>query len=202
MKLLFASLRIAAGVAGLSAVLATFADTASRSPINPLNFFGFFTLQSNILTGIVLVVAAVVTLLGRKQSRALIIARACVTTYIVIVGVVYNTLLVGLPGGVELEWANFVLHVAVPIYVAIDWIFFGDRRTLPWNRFWIVLVYPIVWIAVVLMRGATDGWVPYPFLDPSLGYPVVALYCVGIAVGIAVVGSAVWALSRVRLLKP
>lgn len=202
MKLLFASLRIVAGVSGLAAVVATFADTASRSPINPLNFFGFFTLQSNILTAVVLVVAAVVTFLGRTQSPALILARGCVATYIIIVGVVYNTLLAGLPGGVELAWANVVLHVAVPLYVAIDWIFFGDRPALPWKRFWIVLVYPIVWIVVVLVRGATDGWVPYPFLDPSLGYPVVALYCVGIAVGIGVVGTAIWSLSRVRILKP
>lgn len=202
MKLLFAVLRAVAGVAGLTAVIATFADTASRSPINPLNFFGYFTLQSNILTAIMLLVAAVVVLMGRKQSPALILARACVTTYMVIVGAVYNTLLVGLPGGVELEWANFILHVALPIYVAIDWIFFGDRTALPWRRFWIVLIYPLVWLAVVLVRGATDGWVPYPFLSPTLGYGVVTLYCVGIAVAIAVVGAGVWALSRVRILKP
>lgn len=202
MTLIFAALRIVAGVAGLSAVTATFLDTASRSAINPLNFFGFFTLQSNILTGIVLLVTAVVTLMGLKPSPALLLARGCVATYIIIVGAVYNTLLVGLPGGVELEWANFVLHVAVPLYVAIDWIFFGDRPPLPWRRFWVVLVYPIVWITVVLIRGATDGWVPYPFLDPSLGYPVVALYCVGIAVGIGAVGAAIWAISRVRILKP
>ena len=204
MKLLFASLRLLAGVAGLSAVIATFADTASRTPINPFNFFGYFTLQSNILAAIVLIVVAVVTLLGKAQSPALIIARACVTAYVVIVGVVYNTVLVGTPGGggVELAWANFVLHIAVPIYIAIDWIFFGDRTRLPWNRFWLVLGYPVVWLIVILVRGATDGWVPYPFLSPALGYGVVALYCVGIAVAIAVVGVVVWILSRVRILKP
>ena len=201
MKLVFAGLRAIAGVAGLTAVVATFADTASRTAINPLNFFGYFTLQSNILTAIVLLV---VVFRGRSHSRGLVLARACVTTYIIIVGLVYNTLLVGTPGGggVELPWANFVLHVAVPIYVAIDWIFFGDRTRLPWNRFWLVLVYPIVWLIVVLVRGATDGWVPYPFLSPALGYGVVALHCVGISAAIAVVGAVVWALSRVRILKP
>ncbi|MGV8895285.1 MAG: Pr6Pr family membrane protein [Rhodoglobus sp.] len=204
MNLLFASVRILAGVAGLSAVIATLADTASRTPINPFNFFGYFTLQSNILAAIVLIVVGVVIFLGKTQSPALIVARGCVTAYVVIVGVVYNTLLVDTPGGggVELEWANFVLHIAMPVYVAVDWIFFGDRPPLPWRRFWLVLGYPIVWLAVVLVRGATDGWLPYPFLSPTLGYGVVALYCVGIAVAIAVVGAAVWALSRVRILKP
>ena len=202
MKLLFASFRVVAGVLGLAAVIGTFADTASRSPINPFNFFGFFTLQSNILTAVVLIVSAVTIFLGRTQSPALILARGCVATYIVIVGIVYNTLLVGLPGGVELEWANTVLHVVIPLYVAIDWIFFGDRTALPWNRFVIVLAYPVVWLVVVLVRGATDGWVPYPFLSPATGYPSVALYCVGIAVAIAAFGAGAWAISRVRILKP
>ncbi|WP_309616122.1 Pr6Pr family membrane protein [Salinibacterium sp.] len=204
MKLLFAVLRTVAGVAGLAAVISTFADTASRVAINPFNFFGYFTLQSNILTAVVLLTAAAMTFQGRKQSRGLILARGCVTTYIVIVGAVYNTLLVGTPGGggVELPWANFVLHIAVPLYVAVDWVFFGDRTRLPWNKFWIVLVYPIVWLVVVLARGATDGWVPYPFLNPALGYGVVAMYGVGIAGAIGLVGAGVWALSRVRILKP
>ncbi len=75
------------------------------------------------------------------------------TTYIVVVGIVYNLLLAGLEGGISLVWVNGVLHVAIPIYAAIDWIFFGDRSALRWSKFWIVLVYPIVWIVVVLIRG-------------------------------------------------
>lgn len=202
MKLLFAVLRLIVGLSGLVAIVATFLDTASRAVINPFNFFGYFTMQSNILTMVVFLVAALATFAGRKQTPGLVLARACVTTYIVIVGIVYNTLLVGLEGGITLGWANWVLHVAIPAYAAIDWIFFGDRTPVPWSKFWVVLVYPIVWIIVVLVRGATDGWVPYPFLDPAQGYGVVALYCVGIAVGIGVVGAGVWALSRVRILKP
>jgi hypothetical protein len=202
MKSLFATLRLLAGLAGLVAVGATFFDTASRGPINPFNFFGFFTLQSNIITAIVFIIAALATFAHKPQTPVLVLARACVTTYIVIVGLVYNTLLVGLPGGVELEWANFVLHVAMPIYAAIDWVFFGDRRRVAWKRFGIVLIYPLVWVAVVLVRGATDGWVPYPFLSPTLGYGVVSLYVVGIAAAIAGVGAGVWWLSRIRILKP
>ena len=34
---------------------------------------------------------------------------------------------------------------------------------------WLHVLYPVVWIAVVLVRGATDGWVPYPFLNPEQG---------------------------------
>ncbi len=202
MKMLFAVLRLIVGVGGFVAIVATFLDTASRVAINPFNFFGFFTTQSNILTAFVFVMLAINGFSGRSPSLALRFGHASITTYIVIVGIVYNTLLTGLEGGISLEWANTVLHVLIPIYAAIDWIFFGDRSPLPWNRLWVVLIYPLVWLVVVIIRGATDGWVPYPFLDPAQGYGVVALYAIAIAVAIGAVGAGVWALSRVRILKP
>lgn len=202
MKMLIAVLRAAVAVATIAAIVATTLDTASRTAINPVNFFGYFTIQSNIITSIALLLAALATFSGNRQTPALQLLRAAATTYIVIVGLVYNTLLAGLPGGIELEWANIVMHVIMPVYAALDWLLFGDRRALPWKRLWLVLIYPVVWLVVVLARGATDGWVPYPFLDPSQGYGVVALYALGIAGGFGIVGAAVWGLSRVRLLRP
>jgi hypothetical protein len=201
MKLFIATLRLAAGAAGAIAIIATFLDTASRATINPFNFFGFFTMQSNIIFMVVMVLTAIVGFSKRTQSRTLQLVRGCATTYIITVGVVYNTLLAGLEGGVSLEWANWVLHVALPIYGALDWLLFGDRDALPWKRLWVALIYPVVWVAVVLVRGATDGWVPYPFLDPAQGYGVVAGYVVAIFAGILVVAAIVWALSRVRIIK-
>ncbi|MBC7725102.1 MAG: Pr6Pr family membrane protein [Burkholderiaceae bacterium] len=199
---LFAATRLVAALLGLIAVAATFADTGSRTAINPFNFFGFFTMQSNILAAVIFLTAAIWGLTGRERSAGLELARGCATAYMIIVGLVYNLLLAGLPGGVDLPWANNVLHIVIPIYAAVDWLFFADRSALPWNRFWVVVVYPMVWVVVVLIRGATDGWVPYPFLDPATGYGAVALYAVGIAVGIAAFGALVWAVSRVRILDP
>ncbi|WKK71920.1 Pr6Pr family membrane protein [Rathayibacter oskolensis] len=135
-------------------------------------------------------------------GRSLAIARGAATGYIVVVGIVYNTLLEGLAGGVALPWANTVMHLLFPIYGLLDWILFADRPALPRRRLWIVIVYPIVWLVVVLVRGATDGWVPYPFLDPANGYGTVAVYVVIIAVAFLLSGALVWALSRVRVLRP
>lgn len=198
----FASLRLAVVILVVVSIVATFFDTASRATINPFNFFGYFTMQSNIITATVLLIAALATFTGRAQTPALVLVRACATTYIVIVGIVYNTLLVGLEGGISLEWANWVLHVAFPIYVALDWIFFGDHTTVPWKKLWFVLIYPVTWTVVVIIRGATDGWVPYPFLDPASGYGAVAAYAAGIFVLVVVVAAIVFALSRVRIIKP
>jgi hypothetical protein len=189
-------LRMVGAIAIVVAVAATFVDSASRSTVNPFNFFGFFTIQGNLLAAAVFVAAAVAGFSGRRQGPVLVVARGCVTTYMFVVGIVYNTLLVGLAGGVALPWANSILHVVMPLYAIIDWIVFSDRPPLLWKRFWVLLVFPIAWLAVVLVRGATDGWVPYPFLDPRLGYGIVALYAVGIAIAFAGGGAAVWGLSR------
>ncbi|RXZ72015.1 Pr6Pr family membrane protein [Agromyces albus] len=199
---LFASLRLLVVLVIATAIVATFFDTASRATINPFNFFGYFTMQSNIITAVILLLAAVATFRGRPQTPLLVLLRACATTYIVIVGIVYNTLLTGLEGGISLDWANWVLHVAFPVYAALDWILFGDRSAVPWRNLWVVLIFPAVWIVVVLIRGATDGWVPYPFLDPAQGYGIVAMYCIVIFIATVVVGALVFAISRVRVIAP
>lgn len=183
----------------VTAIVATFFDTASRTPINPLNFFGFFTMQSNIITAFVLLVAAVIELGRRSNPGWLVPVRAAATTYMVVVGIVYNLLLAGLAGGVDLAWANWVLHVAFPVYAFLDWLLNSDRHRLPFTTIGLILVYPLTWCAVVLVRGATDGWVPYPFLDPATGYGSVALYVVLIAVAFTIFGALIIAISRLRL---
>jgi len=202
MRILIALLRLAAGVVSIVAIAATFLSSTAKGPVNPFNFFGYFTIQGNILAAVVFVVISIVGLQRSKKSANLTLLHAAATTYIVIVGVVYNTLLVGLAGGVDVPWANDVLHVIVPLYAAIDWLLFGDRKRIPVKRLGVILVYPIVWLVVVLIRGATDGWVPYPFLNPANGYGSVALYCVIIAIAFAAVGWLVLWYSRVRVLKP
>ena len=64
----------------------------------------------------------------------------------------------------------------------------------------VVLTYPALWLLVVLIRGATDGWVPYPFLAPENGAASIAAVCLGIAATVLAAGALTTALSRVRLL--
>ncbi|MBP1326872.1 hypothetical protein JOF28_002104 [Leucobacter exalbidus] len=181
------------------AVVATTLDTASRTPINPFNFFGYFTVQSNILMAVIwagCVVAASAKM--ARLPRAFAYARGCVTTYIVIVGIVYALLLapLGAAGGVPLPWANVVLHIVTPIAALLDWLLTGSEQSLRWRRLPIVLAYPLVWLAVVLVRGATDGWVPYPFLDPATGYGSITVVAIGIAVATLAIGALVFARSH------
>jgi len=195
-----AALRLLAALITVVAVTATFLDTAGRGTVNPFNFFGFFTIQGNILAAVVLGVTAVLGLRGRRVSPGLELARAATTAYMIVVGLVYNTLLTGLTGGVTLPWANTILHVVFPLYCLVDWLLVADRGAQPWRRVWTVLVYPVLWTAVVLLRGATDGWVPYPFLSPTMGYGSVFGYVLLIAVAFIAAGAAVFGLSRVRII--
>jgi hypothetical protein len=93
-------------------------------------------------------------------------------------------------------WVSVALHVVFPALVLIDIALSPDRPRLAWTRLWWVLPYPLVWITVVLLRGATDGWVPYGFLLPERDLPSLVLHVVGILTFLMVAATGVWALSR------
>ncbi|MFN3707453.1 Pr6Pr family membrane protein [Microcella sp.] len=197
--ILVAIIRFALAGLTVAAVIATYLDAAERGPVNPLNFFGFFTIQSNILISVVWLWAAVRVLQGRRPSAGRTLLRAITTTFIVIVGIMFVTLLapLGAEGGVPVGWANTVMHYVTPIAGALDWLLASDRVRLALRRLGWVLVYPTVWVTVVLVRGATDGWVPYPFLNPSTGYDSVFFFVGMIVLAFITTGAAIFLLSRV-----
>lgn len=204
MKILFASLRAIAAIAIVVAITAQFLHTASLTTVYPLNFFGYFTNQSNIIAAVAFAISALFIFSKRAQPDWLIYLRALATVVMAIVGIVYNTILVnaGLDDSFNLQWSNDILHIWIPIYAVLDWALFGDRKKLPFDKLWVMLIYPVIWLVVVLIRGASDGWVPYPFLDPATGYASVAVYCLIISAVTILFGYAAYALSRVRILKP
>lgn len=207
MRLSVASLRILAALAAVAAVAAQYGFSLGHGPVNPTKFFGYFTIQSNLLTAAVLLIAALAGAARRAPRDWLTLARLCVTTYMATTGVVFALLLreSTTAGDFSLPWADNLLHVVLPLYAVADWVLIGDRRPVPWRRAWAVLVYPAVWVTATLVRGSTlDGFYAYPFLDPQAagGAGAVALYILAIAAFIlAVAALAVWA-GRVRVLRP
>ena len=194
-------LRITWGLVTVAALVATYGVSAAAAPVNPFNFFGYFTIQSNLLLAVTALIAGAAGLRrAGTQSRWLVALRALATVCMIVVGFVYVTLLLplGAAGGVPLPWANLVMHVLGPILVILDWGLSRDRRPLPWRMSLLQLIYPLAWTAVVLVRGATDGWVPYPFLDPAQGYGAVAVTVALIAVVFFACSAAVVWWSRKR----
>jgi hypothetical protein len=180
--------------------------------VSVVNFFSFFTIESNVAAAVVLVVGAALLVVRRGDDPpGFTLARASVVTYMVVTGIVYNLLLRGidLPQGSTLGWSNEILHVIAPVYLLVDWIVAPGRAPLAARRIWVVLVYPIVWVAYTLVRGplttgevaGTDYWYPYPFLDPNNsanGYFSVAFYVLLIAAVIGITAAGVLWVSRRR----
>lgn len=203
MRMLAASLRFVAAAAGAAAIVVTLEDAVGRGAFQFLNFFGYFTIQGNVICVAVFLIAAIVGFSRREQGAALQWVRGAATTYIAIVGIVYNTLLVRADVDTPVPWANSVLHVIIPLYAVLDWLFLDDRRPQRWRAVWFVLIYPLVWTGATLARQAYEArpFIPYPFLNiGTLGGGVVALYVIGIAVAFVVVALGAWWASRARVL--
>ncbi|MET2011294.1 Pr6Pr family membrane protein [Microbacterium chocolatum] len=216
LRLLMAAVVIAAVVSQLARSVGIAAEAGRDVGTTIANFLSFFTILSNISAAVVLAVAGV---LGLRRPHVtdgtgLAVALASVTTYMVITGVVYNLLLRGieLAPGTTVPWSNEVLHVVAPLFLALDLFLGPRRRALEWRVLWAIVAFPIVWVVYTMVRGTLvtnpvtgdPFWYPYPFLNPNNpalqppGYAGVAVYVVGIAVGIVLVGAAVVVVGRRR----
>ncbi len=194
------ALRLVFSATTLLALGTTYARASAAGDPNPFNYFGYFTNLTSTLTSLVLLGTALRTLRGRHIPGWLLEARGVATACMLIVGVVYNTLVPGT--GSAPPAVNAWLHIVFPLYVALDWLLVADRHPLPWRRLWVVLPYPVTWLGVVLVRGATDGWVPYGFLLPETGAASISAHAAGPLGGLLLAGIAVWAASRFPRTRP
>jgi hypothetical protein len=188
--------RVAAGVL-VGAVLGyAYALRFAVGDGNPFNFFGYFTNQTSLFASGVLIALGALTIAGRRVPDWLSLLRGIATAYLLVVAVIYNVLVPGT--GSAPAWVSLMLHVIFPILVAFDWLLVGDRPRLRWRHLWLLLPYPVVWLVIVLIRGVTDGWVPYGFLLPERGLVSLLLHIVGLLVAIVAAGIGVWMTSGVR----
>ena len=190
-------IRSATIVVTLAAIGWAVYETASAGTFDPTRFFAYFTIQSNLI--VVALYAWLVANGDRPRSRTLESFRGAAAGYMTAVFLVVLLLLPNVDVGLRLAWVDFVLHKLVPIVVVLDWLVdppgvrLGMRDALAW------IVYPLVWAGLTLIRGAFDGWYPYPFLDPANGgYGIVAIMVVAITGGFLVVAGIFIALGNLR----
>jgi hypothetical protein len=91
-------------------------------------------------------------------------------------------------------------------------LFAPGRIALVWRAIWIIIIYPLVWVAYTLIRApftpnevlGEPYWYPYPFLNPHLsanGYLSVAFYVILIAAVIGLTAAGViWVSKRKPIL--
>jgi hypothetical protein len=180
-------------------------------PLDLLNFLSFFTIESNIIAGTVLAVLVAAQLGRPRIGRRFDVLLLCATTYMVVTGIVYNTLLRGieLPQGATLGWSNEVLHLIAPLWMLVDWLLSSAKREVRFADLGIVAIFPVVWLGYTLLRGpgtldqatGRGWWYPYPFLDPAShanGYAGVAIMCLIVAATVLLVAAGLVAIARAR----
>lgn len=177
-------------VAGLSltAVGVQFVAVTLAKGHSIVNFFSYFTNLSNIIVSVVLIVSAIRLARGATASTMDVAVRGASVVYIAFVGLVFNTLLRDVDLGDLIPWVNAIVHFLVPIAAVIDWVVWPPRRPLPWSAVFYWMIFPAVYVAYSLIRGAVTDFYPYPFFSPVIqdGYGGVAVYCAVMIVGFLV----------------
>ena len=160
--------RAASIVVVVVAIVAQAVELANHDAFDPTRFFAYFTIQSNLIG-----IAAFAWLLANRdapRSHALESFRGAAAAYLTVTFVVVIALLSNVDVGLGFAWVDFVVHKLFPVIVVLDWIVdpptvrLSGRDVVAW------MVYPIVWLGLTLVRGAADGWYPYPFLNPANGW--------------------------------
>jgi hypothetical protein len=194
-KKLLVGYRLLFGLLGLSAIITEITTLVGRDRFSPANFFSYFTVETNIVVAVVLLLSAAATVLGKNAKLDAL--RSAVAAYILIVGVGFSVLLAGLENAefTAVPWDNIVLHYIMPVAVLIDLIIDRPTRGQPFKQALIWLLFPVAYIAYSLIRGANVGWYPYPFLNPNLkGYGTVGIAIVGL---LALSLGIIWVVCRI-----
>lgn len=172
---------------GFSAIITEMTVTMERGTFKAENFFSYFTIETNILVVITLLMSAVAIAAGKSSKFDLL--RSATTVYILVVGIGFSLLLSGM-GDVALTavpWDNVVLHYIMPVAVLADFMTDRPRRRLGFKKALLWLLFPIAYAVYALVRGGLTGWYPYPFLNPdvsgaeSVVMTVVSLFVLGLA---------------------
>jgi hypothetical protein len=153
-----------------------------------VRFFSFFTILTNILA------AACCTWLWLKpgSSRGQYFSRpgtlTAITVYITIVGLVYNLVLRSYwePRGLQ-QIVDELLHSVMPSLFLIFWIVLVPKGKLQWKEVFPWLIYPLVYIVFIIVRGALSGFYPYPFIDVNkIAYHEALINTAGLLIGFLV----------------
>jgi len=187
-------LRIGFGILALFAIVTQLTRTIQNGH-SVINFFSFFTIESNLLAAIVLLIVGFGSLAGAKAYRSFAFIRGAATLCMVMTGIIFALLLSGLEQRLQvtIPWVNIVLHYVMPVVMLLDWLLFPPKFRFSFGQTLFWLLFPLAYLVYSLIRGSLIGWYPYPFLDVSqIGWGSVILMSVVIAVGAAALA---WILS-------
>ena len=195
-KGVFGALRTLLGLALVGSVIWQVADRIRADLFRPTEYFAYFSITSAIFAGVVLLISGLVLLRGKSESERLNIIRLIAVVSMIIVGVVYHALLGDSaldPRDYGYDWPrvpNAIIHTYAPILIVLDYLISlkGPRPKLR-QALWVV-IYPLAWLGLSIIRGLSDGWWPYWFINPGSEGGVVGMltYIAVIAAAFIVLG--------------
>ncbi len=161
-----------------------FTTQSQRPGFEPGNFFSFFTNQSNLIAGFLLLYLA-----ARRSvdSPGLDLVRGAVVASMILMSVVHALLLSGYEAYLRIPEpsVDMVLHQVMPLVLVLDWLIQPPRSRVNFARATTWAIYPLLYFGYTLVRGSQVDWYPYYFLDPRRegGYPALLAICAVILVG-------------------
>ncbi|MBC7451100.1 MAG: Pr6Pr family membrane protein [Cytophagales bacterium] len=153
-------------------------------PETLMRFFTFFTILSNIIAAVYFTMLLIkpASRLGKFLSKPA--SETAIAVYITIVGLVYNLVLrfIWAPHGFQ-RFIDEMLHLIVPFIFILYWSIFLAHKKLYWKNIFVWLLYPLVYIITVLVRGIFSGYYPYPFIDVGkIGYSAVFINSIYVSI--------------------
>ncbi|ALL07552.1 hypothetical protein AQ505_19885 [Pedobacter sp. PACM 27299] len=138
-------------------------------------YISYFTILSNIMVALCCTMLLFNFYEKAERFYAQPKTLAAVTLYICVVGLIYNLILrfTWQPQGLQ-RLVDELLHSFIPALFLIYWLIFAPKHTLKWADAFPWLIYPLIYLIFILIRGAYTGFYPYPFVDvTAFGYPTV-----------------------------
>lgn len=203
MRKRFGVARLLLGTLGIVALTGYFNYSLGVATFAIVNFFTYFTVLSGIAAIIVLFIAGATALRRPEDPAWLDMARAMITTYALVSGVVYAIIVMqsaSVHYSIAVPWSSQILHFWIPSLALLDWIVDPYKARVPWRYLGWVIVFPVLWLIFTLIRGPIVGWYPYFFLDSQQvsGIAETVMYCSIIVAIITGISAILVALTRIR----
>ncbi len=174
-------------------------DAATHNAYQPVQYFSYLSVDTSMIEAATLILAADVAWKAGSETPSFTAVRMAVLTHAIVMAFGYLIIMRAMPstGYSTIPWPQWAMHVWVPAYILLDWLFAPGRRSLEWRSIWVVTVFPTVWLVYTFVRGFLTGEYPYAFLSPAEGgWGSVLLHLAGLTgLAFAVGAGAIW-LSR------
>ena len=202
-----AFIRFGTAFAMLASVIWQISSRVVNNVFRPWEYFSYFTIQTSLLAIVTLSVAGWYAWTGRTETRMMNVVRLSTVTFTIVVTLVYNMLLRGLPDAAadgDYVWPiipNEILHVWAAIFMLIDWILSSRRIHLRIRTIFWVLVFPLAWLVYSIIRGLMVDWWPYWFINPNepAGVTGMLTYIVGIMLFLLTIAISLLGLQRLTV---